>query len=300
MNVNEMRKIFYISICMLILSAGNSQAQKQDLLAKVKAIAAEHPANIGFAAMDLQSGKLYEYNGRQHFPMHSVYKFHLALAVLNQVDQGIFKLDQRILIEAGDLNKDTWSPIRDKYPEGGIDMPLSELLYYTVALSDNNGCDILFKLIGGAPKVTTYMHKLGIKEVNIAATENEMKMYDKAQYTNWTTPRAACDLLNRFDKKMLLSAESQESLRKTMGDTTRGNSKIRGQLPKGTPVAHKTGYSGVNNSGITTATNDIGIVTLPDGKRFAIAVFVTMTREPESINESTIAALARTCWDYFK
>jgi beta-lactamase class A len=295
-----MRKVIYLTTCLVLLSIISVQAQIKELLPKVKAIAAEHPANIGFAAMDLQTGKLYEYNGRQHLPMHSVYKFHLALAVLNQVDQGIFKLDQMVKIEAGDLDKDTWSPLRDKYPEGGVELPLSELLYYTVALSDNNGCDILFKLIGGAPKVTAYMHKLGFKEVNIAATEKEMKMYEKAQYTNWTTPRAACDLLNRFDKKMLLSATSQEFLMKTMSDTTRGSSKIRGQLPKGTPVAHKTGYSGVNSDGITTATNNIGIVTLPDGKRFAIAVFVTRTREPESINESIIASLARASWDFFK
>jgi beta-lactamase class A len=64
-------------------------------------------------------------------------------------------------------------------------------------------------------------------------------------------------------------------------------------------VAHKTGYSGVNSDGITTATNDIGIVTLPDGKRFAIAVFVTKTHEAESINESIIASLARASWDFF-
>jgi beta-lactamase class A len=294
-----MRKIIYLTTCILLLNFIKGHAQIKELLPKVKAIAAEHPANIGFAAMDLQNGKLYEYNGRQHFPMQSVYKFHLALAILNQVDHGILKLDQMVKIEAGDLDKDTWSPLRDKYPEGGVEVPLSELLYYTVALSDTNGCDILFKLIGGAPKVTSYMHKLGFKEVNIAATEKEMKMYEKAQYTNWTTPRAACDLLNRFDKKMLLSASSQEFLIKTMSDTTRGSSKIRGQLPKRTPVTHKTGYSGVNSDGITTATNDIGIVTLPDGKRFAIAVFVTKTHEAESINESIIASLARASWDFF-
>ncbi len=82
-------------------------------------------------------------------PMLSVFKFHIALAVLNQVDKGNLTLDQKILIKKSDLLENTWSPLREKYPDGNVELPLSEIITYTVAQSDNNGCDILLRLIGG-------------------------------------------------------------------------------------------------------------------------------------------------------
>ena len=81
--------------------------------------------------------------------MQSVYKYPLALAILNQVDKGIFSLEQKIHIKKEDLLPDTWSPLRKKYPDGNADITLDELLNITVSQSDNNGCDILFRLIGG-------------------------------------------------------------------------------------------------------------------------------------------------------
>lgn len=290
-----------LGICLMMgmVLTLNCLGQGDNLSSKIRAITAAHPSVTGVAILDLQNGKSFSLNGRKHLPMHSVYKFHLALTVLNQVDQGKLSLKQLVPIEKKDLDPETWSPLREKYPEGGVEIPLSELLTYTVALSDNNGCDILFKLIGGAAKADSYIRSLGIREISIAATEKEMKMYGPAQYTNWTTPLAACQLLKLFDKNTFLSASSHDFLWKVMTETTRGATKIKGQLPAGTPVAHKTGYSGVNKDGITTATNDIGIVTLPDGRRFAIAVFVTMTRADERINEAVIAAIAKAGWDYF-
>lgn len=297
-----MRKFIISGSCLLLLLAlaQGLAAQSKDLLSRVREIAAANKATLGFSALDLQTGKSYDFNAEQHLPMQSVYKFHLALAVLNQVDLGVLKLEQLIAIDKGDLDNDTWSPLRDKYPDGGVQIPLSEILTYTVALSDNNGCDILFKLMGGASKVNDYIKKLGIKDINIAATEREMKMYDKAQYTNWTTAHAACQLLSLFNTNTILSASTNEFLWKIMSGNERGTEKIKGQLPKGTLVAHKTGYSGVNKDGITAASNDIGIVTLPGGKKFAIAVFVTMSREPETVNQAIIAAISKAAYDFLK
>jgi len=231
--------------------------------------------------------------------MQSVFKFHIALAILNQVDQGKLSLDQKILIKKSDLLSDTWSPLRDKYPNGGVEIPLSELLTYMIELSDNNGCDILFRLIGGPAQVNTYIHSLGIKKVNIAATEEDMHHDEKAQYSNWTTPVAACQLLNLFYQNRILSKKSRDFLWMIMTETTRGADKIKGWLPAHTPVAHKTGYSGTNEAGFTAASNDIGVVTLPDGKHFAVAVFVSDTKEDNKVINSTIAELTKACWDYY-
>ena len=85
-----------------------------------------------------------------------------------------------------------------------------------------------------------------------------------------------------------------------MVETTTGPKRLNGLLPKGTIVAHKTGSSGADDSGITAALNDIGIVTLPDGRKFAIAVFVSNSKENEETNERIIADISKMAWDYFE
>jgi beta-lactamase class A len=84
-----------------------------------------------------------------------------------------------------------------------------------------------------------------------------------------------------------------------MSGTSTGKGRIRGQLPEGTPVAHKTGTSDTNKQGITAAINDIGIVTLPDGRHFAIGIFVSNSKENEATNEKIIADITKLAWDYF-
>jgi beta-lactamase class A len=61
-------------------------------------------------------------------------------------------------------------------------------------------------------------------------------------------------------------------------------------------VAHKTGSSGSVN-GITRATNDAGLVTLPDGKHLAVVVFVSNTRAEDATQEAVIAKITRAAWE---
>jgi len=83
-----------------------------------------------------------------------------------------------------------------------------------------------------------------------------------------------------------------------MTETPTGLRRIKGSLPAGTIVAHKTGTSGTVN-GLTAATNDVGLVTLPDGKHLAISVFVSDSTADEATREETIAKITRTIWDEF-
>lgn len=283
---------------LLLTISVNVSAQKNELRKKLQAIVNSHAATIGFSLTDLQNGDTITVNGTKHLPMQSVYKFHLALAILNQVDQGKLKLDQKILVKKSDLLPDTWSPLRDKYPNGEVEIPLSEILSYTVSQSDNNGCDMLFRLMGGPVKVNQYIHSLGIRQVSVVATEEQMHKDENVQFTNWTTPVAATDLLKLFYGQKVLSKTSYDFLWKIMTETVTGANKLKGLLPAGTPVAHKTGNSGANAAGMTAATNDIGIVTLPDGKHFAVAVFVSMTKEDEKASDLIIAELTKAGWDY--
>jgi len=87
-------------------------------------------------------------------------------------------------------------------------------------------------------------------------------------------------------------AESSEFLLGVMSRTRTGDGRIKGLLPKGTPVAHKTGTTG----GVA---NDAGYVTLPDGRRFAIAVFTNSSKTSVADRDRAIAEIARSLFDYF-
>ncbi|MFN8348488.1 MAG: class A beta-lactamase, subclass A2 [Spirosomataceae bacterium] len=271
----------------------------EKLRQKLQQIASSADGKLGIAVLDLSGKDTLTLNGKGHFAMQSVYKFHLGLAVLDQIDKGKFKLDQKILVRKKDLLPNTWSPLREKYPNGEVDIPLSELLQFTVAQSDNNGCDILFRLVGGPAFVDKYLKSIGIKEVAISTTEEEMHNDSKAQFTNWSTPWSAVTLLQKFYQKKMLSAAGHEFMWKTLAEATTGSQKLKGLLPKGTIVAHKSGLSGADNKGITAATNDIGIVTLPNGTHYAIAVFYGNTKMADKDSDRVIAEVSKAAWDYF-
>ena len=276
-----------------------SYAQMAKLNSQIEQITKGKQAKVGVAILDFDGKDTLTMNGAGHFPMQSVFKFHLALAVLNQIDKGKLSLNQKIFVKKADLHPNWWSPLRDKYPNGDVYVPLSELLSFTVSQSDNNGCDILFNLVGGPKKVNDYIHSLGIKEVAITSNEEVMQADWNVQYTNFSTPVAAVKLLEKFHKKHILSKNSEAFLWKIMAETTTGATKIKSLLPKNTVFAHKTGWSGTNKDGLTGATNDIGIVTLPNGKQFAIAVFVTNSMEKETTNDRMIAEIGKATYDYF-
>lgn len=277
-----------------------SFAQKQDLKKEINAITNDKNATVAVSVTGIDFPLHFENkNGEKKLPMLSVFKFHIALAVLNKVDQGKLKLDQPIFIKKADLLENTWSPIREKYPNGNIEMPLSELIKYTVAKSDNNGCDLLLRLIGGTETVQKFINNKGIKNFTIKADEAQMhKGYEFMYWNTTSTNDSNLLLMNFFDGKVL-SKNSTSFLMKTMIETTTGTNKIVAQLPKGTPVAHKTGSSGKDEKGLTIAENDIGIITLPNGKHYAISVFVSDSMETEETNTKMIADISKRVFDYF-
>lgn len=274
-------------------------AQKKQLSTQIKQIIAHKKADVGVSVHGIESKDTLTVNGNRHYPMQSVFKFHIAMAVLNQVDKGKLSLSQKIHIKKSELLPDTWSPIRDAHPKGDVILPLSEIIKYTVAQSDNNGCDILMRLIGGPKPINDYIHNLGVKDVAIKANEEEMHKEWDVQFLNWSTPKAVTDLLVKFYTKKVLSKNSFNFLWKTMVETSTGTNRLKGQLPKETVVGHKTGTSGTNKQGVTSAINDIGIVKLPNGKHYAIAVFVCNTRENEATNDKIISDISKLVWDYF-
>src|SRR4029077_2374180 len=109
---------------------------------------------------------------------------------------------------------------------------------------------------------------------------------------------AAVALLRALNERRGLSETTQTLLLKFMIESTPGAKRLKGLLPPGTIVAHKTGTSGTEN-GITAATNDIGIITLPNGRHVAVAVFVSDSPADEATREGVIAKVAKAIWEKF-
>ena len=294
-----MRRIIILAGLSLFLPVA-VHAQKVVLRQKIEQLISSKNASIGVAIIGIESGDTLEVNGTRTFPMLSVFKFHLALAVLHQVDEGKLRLNQKIFVSKSALLPNTWSPLREKYPEGNVWLPLSDLIAITVSKSDNNGCDLLLKLIGGTKVVDHFIHSLGIDSVSIVANEAEMHQAWSNQYKNRTSPLAASTLLAQFYRQQVVSPTSFDFLWKIMSAPKSYGHRIHALLPDSVVVAHKTGTSDTNADGLTAAVNDIGIVCLPNGKHFAISVFVTDSKENYKTNEQIIGEVAKLAWDYFR
>ncbi len=292
------KSIFILSLLLILLNCKTADKKGGDLQNKINQITSDKKALIGVSILNLDGREVASINGQEKLPMQSVYKFHIALAVLSEVDRGRFSLDQKIDIKKSDWYPNTWSPMRDDNPEGGS-FTVAQLLEYAVSKSDNIACDELLKLLGSPKNVDAYIKSQGIKNVSIKLTEKEMQATWDAMYENWTTPHAASEIAYKFytDKK-LLSQKSHDFLWKIMHETNTGENRLKGNLPNGTIVAHKTGTSG-RKDGVLAACNDMGIVMLPNGNYFVITVFVTQSKENDAENEKIIAEISKAAYDYF-
>lgn len=252
---------------------------------------------VGAAAVIIEGGEAVSFNGSRRFPMQSVYKLPIGMAILRAVDDGRLKLAQKIFVRPEDLVPESLhSPLRDANPRG-VEVTLRELVRLMIAESDGTASDVLLGLAGGPEKVTGYLRGLGVEGVMVATPERAMAQGDEqVQYQNWATPESMLVLLRALQEGRGLSRAGRALLLDFMFKSTPGPRRLKGSLPAGTPVAHKTGTSGTSE-GVTRATNDVGLVTLPDGRHMAVAVFVSDTKADADVREGTIAKVARAAWD---
>ena len=253
----------------------------------MRAITAARQARIGVSIIGIENDTAVEINAGK-YPMESGFT-HIALAVLHEVDRGNLSMDQMIVITKDELSEKTWSPIKDRYPNG-TKLPLSEVLKATVGQSDNIGCDVLLKPHRRPRKVTGYIRSLGIKDTAIAVTERQMHEvgYAVSELDNAASSSAAgkkFTLKKSFRKELRVSAVSFVR-HKNRSKTSSCRPACRNAL------AHKTGTSAVIN-GITGGVNDIGIVTLPDGRHYAISVFADSRESMETNEKSSLISLKR-------
>jgi beta-lactamase class A len=251
--------------------------------------------------------------------------------VLSRVDRGELRLDSLARVEAADVVP-FGSLLTDRFGEGadpGVSLSVKRHLELMLILSDNTATDVLLRLIGGTAPVRARLAALGIRDLEVSRSVMELgaewmglelpprsertvarvrqlmaglkpAQTEAANRTFYAsrkdhgTPEAMTRLLAKIWRREALSAASTDFLLATMRRDETGDARLKGRLPAGAVVAHKTGTLA------NRVTNDVGIIDLPDGTHAAVAVYITESRAPtEADRERTIAEIGRAVYDFF-
>ncbi len=274
---------------------------------RIAALAGSERGRLGIAAQDLQTGQTVSYSGTDPFPMASTVKIAIAGTYLSAVDDGKLSLDQT-------------------FGRGRHGTSAARLMEAMLIRSNNGASDILLHAVGGPQAVDAWLQKGGIRGQRMDRTIAKLVRDDtppmkvvRSRYrdrhrrwhtrTVWvranpgirpaaandsrdtSTPSAMVTLLAKLKQGVLLGTDSTNYLFDVMARCATGGRRIKGMLPAGTPVAHKTGT-------LAGVSNDVGIVTLPNGHSLAVAIFAHGMRSDAERNRS-IAAAARLLYDGF-
>ena len=269
-------KFFLSCIALAILfSACNTtnRTPKQKIEQQIDSLMKDKKATVGVAVL-ANDETVAVYNNQIHFPLLSVFKFHVGLAVLDKMDKGHIALDSLIEVKSSQLTPNTYSPLREKYPNRDIPISYRNIIRYTMAHSDNNTCDFLIDFVGGISVVDSLIRQLGINKFAFSETEKTMHENILNCYNNWCTPSSMVLFLKKIYTEPILNNDHFLFLEQVMIETSTGTNKIKAGLPADVILGHKTGSSDRTKSGIKIGDNDAGIIYLPHNKRCYIAIFI--------------------------
>ena len=267
---NNMRKIVTL-VCALVVTSCWAQEPISD--------------STSFGACIMRDGSIVGINENERFAMHSVMKFPQALYVADYLSRKGLTLDDTIVVEKADLMQDTWSPML-KQIEGKGTFSYAQLLELSLGQSDNNASELLFKFCGRPKAVEKYMRKLGLRDIHIRMTEEQIHKNPAKAIENSSTPAEMVRLFECFchhkDDNQYLTF-----IWNVMADCSTGLKRISAAIPADARIVHKTGTGFPSPEGVQDM-NDAGISLMPDGSHVIIAVFTT-----HSSSEAVIANIAR-------
>jgi beta-lactamase class A len=252
---------------------------------------------VGVSLVHHESGRAASLRGSEGYLMASTYKVPIAVAVLRRVEAGAVRLSQWQTVEQGDLREGGFETLKKMW-KPGLALSLGDLLELMLVESDNSATDVLFRVLGGPAAVARTLAELGVAGIEVNRTERELdadssdpKFGHDGRDT--ATPEAMTRLLVRLHRRELLSEPMTALVLDGMRRCKTGDNRLRALLPPGTEVLDKTGSA-------NGTTNDVGIVTLPDGSHLAISVFVTDSKAEAARREKVIARIGRASWDAFQ
>lgn len=283
------------------------------------------PGVLGVALMNLESGEFWTFNGDRTFPLASALGAPLAAATLAEVDAGRLKLDEILPIDDETLSPPP-SPIADAWPARHA-YTVRELLTAAVGGSDTTADDVLMKRIGGPGAVTGWLRLKNVEQVRVDRYAREIgpdlagmasfraawkgqAAFSAALATvppakrraaaeaylqdvrDTATPRSLLHFLMELDDHSLISRPASDLLLQIMTEGRAGGRRLKAGLPPGVAFAHQTGSSRTD-LGLTPATNDLGILTLPDKRRYAVVVLLSGSTLDEAGRDAVIADVGR-------
>jgi beta-lactamase class A len=258
---------FWLAACLAQPAWAEVSPRLDQLEQRLATMAIENPGEYGIAALDLATGKAVSFNGNQPFPMASTMKLAVAAAYLAQVDAGRRSLDEKI---------------------GGV--TAVKLIDLMITRSDNGATDLLLATLGGPAIVDDWLRDHGLTGMRVDRTIAQLLRATRnlRDIRDSSTPTAMLDLLRKIDAGDMLKPESRSLLLDMMSRCITGSNRIRGLLPAGTRVEHKTGT-------LKGYTGDVGFLTLRSGRRIAVAFFARGGANRPAV----IATAARAIYDAF-
>ncbi|MBB4618141.1 serine hydrolase [Sphingomonas abaci] len=302
----------------------------RELQARIDSIAAGFHGRFGIAIRAVDDGWTVEHGARQRLPQQSVSKLWVAMTVLDQRDQGRLRLDDPIIVRPEDLTL-FHQPIAFLVKAGGYRTSVGGLLTRALTQSDNTANDRLLTLVGGPSAVRRMIQAKRLGEIRFGPGERQLQAgtagltwqpayaignafqiarsrlspdarkaaLDRyvADPPDGAAPLAIADALARLARGEILSETSTRILLDTMASSVTGRARLRAALPAGWKIAHKTGTGqdlGVRNAGF----NDVGLLTAPDGRRYALAVMIGDSIRPIRERQMLIQAVAAALTQY--
>lgn len=256
-------------------------------------------AEIGVAVIT-DCGETIRINGESPYPLHSVAKLHQAMAVADYLNNNDIPLETEIAVQERELQPDTFSPLRERHPSGDFSITIADLLKFSLQQSDNNACDLLFNRLVGVEATNAYIRSIGIEHFAIRHDERSMHLNPKCADENRSTPQAAAKLIynlftnDRFDNPYHGYVESL-----LWGCETGKNRLAATLIGTKARIAHKTGTGFDSKNGHPQEINDVGFVELPDGRYYAIAVFVKNSETGLQTSEKMIADISEIVFRHF-
>ncbi|WP_284734698.1 class A beta-lactamase [Sphingosinicella terrae] len=280
--------------------------------ARIRQLGQSFDGHVGIAVRDVATGRTSSWNGDRYFPQQSVSKFWVAIAALQRVDAGQLDLSQRVTLTRNDLTL-FHQPIATQIGTGSYTTTIGELMFRAITQSDNTCNDFVLRRAGGPEAVREMLTRNQLNGVRFGPGERLMQSQiaglqwqpsysiGRAFYQaragvsadrrrtafeayvedpiDGATPEGIVEGLARLQRGELLSRASTERLLSIMSQTRTGRQRLTGGLAPGWRIAHKTGTGQVLGS-TQAGYNDIGIITAPDGRHYAVAVMMGRTSVP--------------------
>ncbi len=298
--------------------------------AAVKQMVREFPGIAGVAIRAVDEGWTIEAGGRRRLPQQSVSKLWVAMTVLDQRDAGRIRLDDPISVTADDLTL-FHQPIAYLVKGGQWNTTVGDLLTRALTRSDNTANDRLLTLVGGPQAVNEFIERKRLGDIRFGPGERLLQAGTAGLTWNQSmsignnfsvararldpavrqramqayidnppdgaAPLAIADALARLARGELLSETSTRLMISTLEASKTGRARLKAGVAPGWTLAHKTGTGqelGRRNAGF----NDVGLLTAPDGRRYAVAVMIGDTTQPMSRRQQLISAVATTLSGY--